>query len=123
MGRHPVSTPQEKTTPSPKMMNGSESWSTSVPWNCLVPLNRHWSPALGDAFPIFGGTAGDQWRFKGTKQFHGAEVLQDSVSFLIFDEGVVFSFGVDTGWRPIGREGRVTEVDGHVVRAIDGRPA
>ena len=79
--------------------------------------------ALGDAVPIFGGTAGDQWRFKGTKQFHGTEVLQDSVPFLLFDEGVVFSFGVDTGWRPIGREGRVTEVDGHVVRAIDGRPA
>ena len=79
--------------------------------------------ALGDAVPIFGGTAGDQWRFKGTRQFHGTEVLQDSVPFLLFDEGVIFSFGVDTGWRPIGREGRVTEVDGHVVRAIDGRPA
>jgi hypothetical protein len=79
--------------------------------------------ALGDAVPIFGGTAGDQWRFKGTKQFHGTEVLQDSVPFLLFGEGVVFSCGVDTGWRPIGREGRVTDVDGHVVRAIDGRPA
>jgi len=79
--------------------------------------------ALGDAVPIFGGTAGDQWRFKGTRQFHGTEVLQDSVPFLLFDEGVVFSCGVDTGWRPIGREGKVTEVDGHVVRAIDGRPA
>ena len=52
--------------------------------------------ALGDAVPIFGGTAGDQWRFKGTRQFHGTEVLQDSVPFLLFDEGVVFSFGVDT---------------------------
>jgi hypothetical protein len=78
---------------------------------------------LGDAVPIFGGTAGDQWRFKGTRQFHGTEVLQDSVPFLLFGEGVVFSFGVDTGWRPIGREGRVTDVDGHVVRAIDGKPA
>jgi hypothetical protein len=79
--------------------------------------------SLGDAVPIFGGTAGDQWRFKGTRQFHGTEVLQNSVPFLLFDEGVVFSVGVDTGWRPIGREGKVTEVDGHVVRAIDGRPA
>lgn len=78
---------------------------------------------LGDAVPVFGGTAGDQWRFKGTKQFHGTEVLQDSVPFLLFGEGVVFSFGVDTGWRPIGREGRVSDVTGHVVRAIDGRPA
>src|SRR5258708_835731 len=79
--------------------------------------------ALGDAVPVFGGTAGDQWRFKGTRQFHGPEVLYDSVPFLLFDEGVVFSFGVDTGWRPIGREGRVTDVDGHVGRAIDGQPA
>ena len=78
--------------------------------------------ALND-IPIFGGTAGDQWRFKGTKQFHGTEVLEDSVPFLLFGEGVVFSFGVDTGWRPIGREGRVTQVDGHIVRTIDGRPA
>src|SRR6476619_7093373 len=78
---------------------------------------------LGDAVPIFGGTAGDQWRFKGTRQFHGTEVLQDSVPFLLVGDGVVFSFGVDTGWRPIGREGRVSYVTGHVVRAIDGRPA
>jgi hypothetical protein len=78
---------------------------------------------LGNAVPVFGGTAGDQWRFKGTRQFHGTEVLQDSVPFLLFGDGVVFSFGVDTGWRPIGREGRVSDVTGHVVRAIDGKPA
>src|SRR5205814_294533 len=77
---------------------------------------------LGDAVPVFGGTAGDQWRFKGTRQFHGTEVLQDAVPFLIFGDGVVFSFGVDTGWRPIGREGRVTKVDGHIVHSIDGQP-
>jgi len=68
------------------------------------------------ALPATSGDSRDQ-------AFHGTEVLQDSVPFLLFDEGVVFSFGVDTGWRPIGREGKVTEVDGHVVRAIDGRPA
>ena len=78
---------------------------------------------LGDAVPIFGGTAADQWRFTGTWQFHGTEALQDAVPFLLFGEGVVFSFGVDTGWRPIGREGRVSDVAGNVVHAIDGRPA
>jgi len=78
---------------------------------------------LGAAVPVFGGTAGDQSRCKGTRQLHGTEVLQDSVPFLLVGEGVVFSFGVDTGWRPIGRGGRVSDLTGHVVRAIDGRPA
>jgi hypothetical protein len=78
---------------------------------------------LGDHVAIFGGTAGDQWRFTGTYQFHGTELLQDAMPFLLFGEGVVFSFGVDTGWRPIGREGRITEVDGQTVRTIDGQPA
>jgi hypothetical protein len=114
--------------------NGSDATSSgSAPRLCITMpdgLTVSGSAALnalraelGDAVPIFGGTAGDQWRFKGTKQFHGTEVLEDSVPFLLFGEGVVFSFGVDTGWRPIGREGRVTDVTGHVVRAIDGQPA
>jgi hypothetical protein len=40
--------------------------------------------ALGTSVPIFGGTAGDQWRFEKSWQFCGSEVLHDSVPFLLF---------------------------------------
>lgn len=79
--------------------------------------------ALGNSVPIFGGTAGDQWRFKGSWQFYGTEVLQDAVPFLLFGDGIAFSFGVETGWCPMGQEGRVTNTAGNVVRSINGRPA
>jgi hypothetical protein len=79
--------------------------------------------ALGNSVPIFGGTAGDQWRFKGSWQFYGSEVLQDAVPFLLFGEGVPFSFGVETGWCPMGHEGRVTNTAGNVLRSINGKPA
>jgi hypothetical protein len=36
---------------------------------------------------------------------------------------MAFSFGVGTGWCPVGREGRVTEASGHVLRSINGKPA
>jgi hypothetical protein len=79
--------------------------------------------ALGNSVPVFGGTAGDQWRFKGSWQFYGSEVLQDSVPFLLFGGGIAFSFGVETGWYPMGREGRVTNTEGNILRAINGKPA
>jgi len=78
---------------------------------------------LGETVPVFGGTAGDQWRFKDTWQFHGTEAYKDAVPFLLFGDGVHFSFGVETGWRPVGREGRVSDAVGSVVRRIDGKPA
>ena len=73
--------------------------------------------------PIFGGAAGDQWRFIGTWQFCGSEVLQDAIPFLLFGGEIAFSFAVETGWCPLGREGRVTDVSGHVLRGINGKPA
>jgi hypothetical protein len=79
--------------------------------------------ALGPSAPVFGGTAGDQWRFKGSHQFYGTEVLDDAVPFLVFAEGFPFSFGVETGWCPMGREGRVTEADGNVLKSVDGERA
>jgi hypothetical protein len=79
--------------------------------------------ALGSSVPIFGGAAGDQWRFKKCWQFCGSEVLQDAVPFLLFGGEIAFSFGVESGWCPVGREGRVTEASGHVLRSIGGKPA
>jgi hypothetical protein len=79
--------------------------------------------ALRPGTPIFGGTAADQWRFIGSRQFFGREVLQDAVPFVLLAGDIRFSFGVSTGWSPLGRVGVVTEVEGHLVKAIDGQPA
>ena len=79
--------------------------------------------ALGTSVPIFGGTAGDQWRFEKSWQFCGSEVLQDAIPFLLFGGEIAFSFGVETGFCPVGREGRVTKASGHVLQSISGKPA
>ena len=78
---------------------------------------------LGDIVPVVGATAGDQWRFDGTAQFHGRDVFNDAVPFILFDDQVPFAFGVETGWSAIGSEGTVTDADDVWVRAINGAPA
>ncbi len=72
--------------------------------------------------PLVGGTAGDQWSFKGTKQFFGDEVLSDSLPLLGIYGDLTVSVGVASGYVPIGAAGLVTRSEGPVVHAIDGLP-
>lgn len=74
--------------------------------------------ALGVTFPIFGGSAGDQWRFQGTYQFYNNNVFTDAAPFLLLGGPLLFSFGVESGWMPIGQKEKVTQASNNVVFKI-----
>jgi hypothetical protein len=78
--------------------------------------------ALGDHVPIFGGLAGDSWKFQQTYQFFGDQVLSDAVTTLVFSGNLVVSCGVATGLHPIGRKGKVTKAQGNTVHTVDDQP-
>ena len=79
--------------------------------------------ALGEAIPIFGGFAGDQYRFEGTYQFWNNEVFTDAVPFLLMAGPLSYSFGVESGWMPIGRKAKVTQSDHNIVHRIGDQSA
>ena len=56
-------------------------------------------------------------------QFYKAEVLNDSVPFLLFSGPICFSHGVASGWRPIGKRSQVTKVIDNTIYEIDHQPA
>jgi hypothetical protein len=78
---------------------------------------------LGELFPVFGGSAADQWKFEKTFQFHKNKVLTDAVPFLIFSGPLIFGSGVKSGWSPIGDPGIITQVDKNVLFKIDDMTA
>lgn len=78
--------------------------------------------ALGDGIPVFGALASDQWRFQGTKQFAGREVLSDSLPLMVLSGEVDYSFGIGSGWSAVGESGEVTRAEGPNVFEIDGAP-
>ncbi len=84
---------------------------------------RELNSETGETIPCFGATAGDQWQFKSTYQYYCEEVLSDSVPVLLFSGLVNYSYGVASGWKPIGKPGTVTRSDGNVVHEIDNEPA
>ncbi|WP_425215168.1 FIST signal transduction protein [Tumidithrix helvetica] len=94
-----------------------ESLTTSV-----STIVRGLQLGLGD-IPICGGATADQLRVKQTYQFFKTEVLSDSVPILLFAGNLLFSHGIASGWRPIGKRSLVTKVEANTIYEIDGKPA
>ena len=81
---------------------------------------------LGEDVPVLGGGAAPAGPAEGpgeSNQFYGTQVLRRSVVLLLFSGPLEFSFGIDTGWHPVGPRGLVTRVENGLVHEIDGRPA
>jgi hypothetical protein len=85
------------------------------------------SDALGDGIPIVGGMSAD--RVGGTKstystyQFCGKRVFTDSVPVMLFGGDLVYSLGIESGWKPIGEKMTVTRAEGQLLHELDGKPA
>lgn len=78
---------------------------------------------LGSGVPVVGGMSGDQMRFTQTYQFFNGKVFSDSIPVLVFSGDFLCSYGVATGWNPLGDKHLVTEATGNVIMTIDGKPA
>ena len=73
----------------------------------------------------FGGTAGDNWTFRGTRVFAGGEVLDDAAVLVGVFGSTPPVLAAQHGFCPAsgGRAFRVTKTDGNTLVELDGRPA
>lgn len=79
---------------------------------------------LGErACPIVGGLAGDHALTLHTRQFFGRGVHHDSISVMFLCGELSVSWGVASGWFPIGARHRVTRSVGNKIFEIDDKPA
>ncbi len=49
--------------------------------------------------------------------------MSDSVPILVLSGPLLYSFGVASGWKPMGDPGMITRSEGSLVYEIDGAPA
>jgi hypothetical protein len=89
-------------------------------------LLKHLSRELGPDVTILGGASTPPTMHDDPGvafQFHGDRAWHDSAPILLFSGPLVFSFGAEAGWRPVGRKGTVTRVSDGRLDEIDGQPA
>ena len=79
--------------------------------------------ALGTEVPILGGIAADNYAFDKTYQFFQGEVTSDALPILLFSGKLAYSYGVASGWQPVGNQSQVTKAEANIVYEIDGQRA
>jgi hypothetical protein len=79
--------------------------------------------ALGEGVTLIGASSADQWNFKETFQFFGNQVVHDALPILVFSGDLQHSYGISSGWKPVGKAGVVTKSEGSLVSQIDEAPA
>jgi hypothetical protein len=78
---------------------------------------------LGETAPIIGGSAGDDYLFKKTYEYHDGAVYTDAVVGIGLYGNFVYGFGIKHGWEPVGLPLEVTKADGVQLQEINGKPA
>jgi hypothetical protein len=78
---------------------------------------------LGATVPIVGGGAGDDLRMMTSRQFHGAEIMQDAVVAATIGTRGPIGVSLRHGWQRCGDTMVVTASAGNDVHTLDDRPA
>lgn len=80
-----------------------------------VPL--HWR--------LFGGFAGDNWTFQGTKVIHDDQCFSGGAVFTYINDGSLPGVGVRHGFCPIEEspEMTITAIEGNILKSLDGESA
>ncbi|HEX8098735.1 MAG TPA: FIST N-terminal domain-containing protein [Actinomycetota bacterium] len=120
--RRAVEEAKEKTTKEPRLCVALPSVGGHEP----AILIEHIREELGGNVGVVGGgSAPATYRDDPmtAHQFHNDRFTSDAVPILLFSGPLVYSLGIDTGWRPVGPRGKVTRSSGRILQEIDGRPA
>ena len=84
------------------------------------PIMKMLNLALGHDCPIFGGVAGTLWKDNLMPlQFYKNEILMDSIPIMIFGGPLDYSFSIANSWRPVGKQAKITNAEGRLVKRID----
>jgi hypothetical protein len=126
VSQNPVAIAQQAVTDAQQRLSQPVKFCIAVPESLTTNASAivaGLQTALGDT-PIYGGAAADQIKDQNqTYQFFKTEVLSDAVPLLLFAGNVIFSHGVASGWRPVGKRAQITKSQGNIIYEIDGKPA
>jgi len=78
---------------------------------------------LGKSFPCLGACAADPFTPTKNRVFFNQAALSDACSAMLLGGKLTYGFGIQHGWKPLGKPRVITAASGSVIKTIDGQPA
>lgn len=78
---------------------------------------------LGNILPIVGAKSCDSFRFQETWQYDQDKVFSQGAVGALFNGYSKTALSCKHGWRPLGKPRNIDEMEGRVLKSIDGQPA
>jgi hypothetical protein len=78
---------------------------------------------FGGGFPVIGAISSDDFKYKQLNQFFQDQILQNSTVGVLLGGASAIALGCKHGFKPLGKPRTITQVDGHLIRTIDNKPA
>lgn len=79
--------------------------------------------AFGENFPVFGGCAGDHFKFHETLQFYGNAIHKDSIPIIVLGGAVTIDVATQITPEPICLRYAIGRHERNIVYEIDNQPA
>ncbi|MDE2221787.1 MAG: FIST C-terminal domain-containing protein [Candidatus Omnitrophica bacterium] len=79
--------------------------------------------SVGAGFPIIGALASDAFAYKNISQFFQDQILYNGAVGLMLGGPLKVGVGCRHGFKPLGKPRTITQVEGHIIRSIDDKPA
>lgn len=88
-----------------------------------APIIKGLQEVFGTFFPMIGAGSSDDFHFKKTFQYCQGEVMTTGAAGLLIGGHLNLGIGSQHGWKPLGRPRSINQIDGHIIKTIDGKKA
>lgn len=78
---------------------------------------------LGTSFPLIGASSSDNLSFFQTFINFNDDAISDAASGAVFGGKMNFGWGINHGWKPLGKPRFITKAENNIIYEIDNYPA
>jgi len=78
---------------------------------------------LGTSFPLIGASSSDNLKSLQTFVYSNEESMSDAACGAIFGGKINFGWGINHGWKPLGKPRYITKAENNIIYEIDNYPA
>lgn len=88
-------------------------------YNFVTGIQEH----LGTSFPCIGACAADQFSPTANRLLTNHAAVADGCGSVLLGGKINFGFGIQHGWKPLGKPRVITSAAGNLIKSINDQPA